>query len=187
MQQNQLERRLKAVLQRECPPPQDLGEYDMELLPPPAMAAIKEHLQGCPHCQAELQLLRTFLETAEPSLVERVVEWGKDLFSGAGRGALAGVRGPAGRARTFEVGELWISVTFQERPDGLRDLLALVMRADGAPVQDGTVTLLLEGEADRTVGVDAGGNAVLTAVPTRGCDLVIEVEGERIRIRGVSG
>jgi hypothetical protein len=136
-------------------------------------------------------VLQTFLAIAEPSptaaLVERVVEWGKNLLGGAGQGALAGVRGPAGRARTFEIGELWVSVTFQERPDGLKDLLALVMRADGAPVLAGTVSLLLEGDVDRTVSVDAGGNAVLTAVPARGCDLVIEAEGERIRIRGVSG
>jgi hypothetical protein len=27
----------------------------------------------------------------------------------------------------------------------------------------------------------------LNAIPTQGCDLVIETEGERIRIRGVSG
>jgi hypothetical protein len=191
MQQNRLERQLKAVLQRECPPPHDLGEYDMGLLPPSAMMVIDEHVRSCPHCQAELQVLHQFLQSAEPTavtaLIERVVEWGKDLLSGAGHGALAGVRGPAGRARTFEIGELWISITFQERPDGLRDLLALVMRTDGASVQAGTVTLLLEGKDDRTVSVDAGGNAVLTAVPTRGCDLVIEAEGERIRIRGVSG
>lgn len=190
MTQNRLERRLAAILGRQCPPPHDLGEFELGLLASVEMESIRSHVDTCPHCRQELKELRQFLVNAEPPLLavvtDWVVDWAQGLMSG-GQAALAGIRGSEGRVRTFQVGELLLSITLQERPDGLRDVLALIMREDGEQIESGKVTLLLEGEPDRSVSVDAGGNAVLTGIPAHGCDLVIEAEGQRVRIYGVNG
>lgn len=188
-QQIRLERHLLNVLGRQCPSPHDLGEFELKLLGSVEMMTIQSHVDDCPHCQHELQELRHFLIHAEPPLIAAVadwiVEWAQGLMQGRQAG-LAGVRGAEGRVRTFQVGELLLSITLQERPDGLRDVLALIMRADGEQVESGKMTLVLEGEADRVAAVDDGGNAVLTGIPPHGCDLVIEAEGQRVRIYGIS-
>lgn len=190
MMQNRLERHLRNALASQCPHPHELGEFELGLLASVEMESIRGHVKTCLHCQRELKDLREFLVNAEPPVLvtaaEWVLDWAKDLFSGGGQFGLAGARGAGGRARTFQVGELVISITLQDRPDGLRDVLALVMRADGEQVQSGKVTLILEGETDRITAVDAGGNAVLTGIPASGCDLVIEAESQRIRLYGVN-
>ncbi|HLO03039.1 MAG TPA: hypothetical protein VK191_08030 [Symbiobacteriaceae bacterium] len=190
MTQNRLERHLQEVLGRRCPSPHDLGEFELGLLASVEMQTIQGHVADCPHCQHELAELRQFLVNAEPPVLavvaDWIVEWAQGLMHGGGQAGLAGVRGADGRVRTFQVGDLLLSITLQERPDGLRDVLALVMRADGDQVETGKVTLVLEDEADRVAGVDTGGNAVLTGIPSHGCDLVIEAEGQRVRIYGVS-
>lgn len=189
-QQNRLERHLQELLGRQCPSPHDLGEFELGLLASVEMQTIQSHVDDCPHCQQELRELRQFLVHAEPPLVavvaDWVVEWARGLMQGGGQVALAGVRGAESRVRTFQVGDLLLSITLQERPDGLRDLLALVMRADGEQVESGKVTLVQEGETDRIAPVDTDGNAILTGIPSCGCDLIIEAEGQRVRIYGVS-
>jgi hypothetical protein len=187
---NQLERHLKDVLKRQCPSPHHLGEFELGLLAPSEMQALRNHVDDCLHCQDELRELRQFLSATEPSvftvLADWIGDWAQGFMQGGAQAGLAGVRGAEGRVRTFEIGDLLLSITLQERPDGLRDVLSLIMRANGDQIDAGRVTLFLEGQAERTVYVDAGGNAVLTGIPARGCDLVIEAEGQRIRIYGVN-
>jgi hypothetical protein len=61
-----LDQRLRAVLYRQdCPTSQILGEYELNLLDAENEAVIQAHVQTCPRCQEELNLLRDFL-TAEP-------------------------------------------------------------------------------------------------------------------------
>lgn len=60
-------RRLETALARrlnrwDCPPPQALGEFHLNLLGEREARAIREHIDGCPHCQAELRELSVFLE-----------------------------------------------------------------------------------------------------------------------------
>ena len=58
--------RLQASLHRwECPTPQVLGDYELELLPPEELHIVKAHVRTCPRCQAELNTLRDFLATPD--------------------------------------------------------------------------------------------------------------------------
>lgn len=58
----QLESALRAGLWRwECPSPQALGDYHLQLLHTDQRAAVARHLDTCPHCAAELADLRAFL------------------------------------------------------------------------------------------------------------------------------
>lgn len=56
-------RRLAHALYRfDCPSPQTLGDYHLDLFPPEERTRIAAHALECPHCAAELQTLRSFLD-----------------------------------------------------------------------------------------------------------------------------
>jgi anti-sigma factor RsiW len=65
-----MDHRLKQNLYRwNCPPSQQLGEYQLGLLSPQEAAEVQNHLASCPLCMAELTALATFLAN-DPMLVE---------------------------------------------------------------------------------------------------------------------
>ena len=50
-----------------CPSPLESGEYhlrkyDLQIMPSPQMLVIAQHLRECPHCEAEVAQLETFLQ-----------------------------------------------------------------------------------------------------------------------------
>jgi len=45
-----------------CPSPLELGEYHLRILPSPQMLVIAQHVRECPHCEAEVAQLETFLK-----------------------------------------------------------------------------------------------------------------------------
>lgn len=58
----QFESKLKSALFRwDCPTPQQLGDYQLQLISPITAAEIKTHLAHCVHCQTELEELTAFL------------------------------------------------------------------------------------------------------------------------------
>jgi hypothetical protein len=66
-QAQRLEGALHASLWRwDCPAPQVLGEYQLQLLAADQAAVVACHLETCPHCAAEVNDLRAFLD-AEPT------------------------------------------------------------------------------------------------------------------------
>ena len=100
----QLEAELRRNLYRwDCPSPQQLGNYFLNRLSTPDADAVARHLTVCPHCQAELKTLQTFMElevrpeaqppvSSIPARVKRtllrptpqpnvVVRGGSDLFN----------------------------------------------------------------------------------------------------------
>jgi hypothetical protein len=57
-----LERALRQKLYRkDCPPPETLGEMYLGMLAMAEVDATRAHLQVCPHCRAEAQVLDRFL------------------------------------------------------------------------------------------------------------------------------
>jgi hypothetical protein len=69
---HQVERSLTRKLYRwNCPPNQELGEYQLGLLDTEHAMAVKLHLSSCTLCSAEIATLTQFLAN-DPMLVERV-------------------------------------------------------------------------------------------------------------------
>lgn len=62
---------IKKLYRWDCPANQILGEYQLGLLSNEQAAQVREHLQSCVLCAAEVAALHEFLEE-EPVLVERV-------------------------------------------------------------------------------------------------------------------
>src|SRR5579863_1973761 len=67
----QLRRRLGRV---DCPPPQTLGEYQLDFLAPAERQAVAAHLVECPRCADELRVLRAYLADELPAPAPSPVE-----------------------------------------------------------------------------------------------------------------
>jgi hypothetical protein len=59
---------LARLFRADCPGPHSLGEYYLGSLPASQMSMIRQHMQHCPHCAAELLRLESFMA---PGLFER--------------------------------------------------------------------------------------------------------------------
>jgi hypothetical protein len=126
---------LAAVFQRRsCPPPDELGEYQLGLLGRRSTARVSRHLrEGCPHCRHELAQLRVFLGELAPEpkpapaeaalervhvAVGRLVSGGRDLLQTALPGwepAYAGLRGGGEEPVVYSAEES--QVIIDPRPD----------------------------------------------------------------------
>jgi hypothetical protein len=190
-QQARLESRLHDLLGAECPAPHMLGEAAMGLLAPPEAAEVAAHLRACPACRDEVEQLRTFwAETGETNrwqeIKEVVIQWVTPAAPMGGP-ALAGVRGAAtARAQTFSAAHLWLAVTVQESQKGKKNLLALVTRDDGYPLEHGTAWLSQENRLLSGGRVDPNGNLVIADLDPGTYDLGIQCDGTRVWVRGVS-
>jgi hypothetical protein len=195
-QSERTEHRLKALLGAQCPSPLRLGEWSMNLLSPAETSAVRVHVQECPACQAELHTLEEFSAAPDgeaeaeeaPGLVARtreiVLQWLSPVQQPGV--ALAGVRGSASRAQTFTAAHLWLAVTVQDGDNGRRNLLALVTREDGYPLENGTAWLSQEHRLFTGGRVDPRGNLVISGLEPGVYDLGIQCDGTRVWVRGVS-
>ncbi len=66
----QLEHALQSRLARwDCPPPAQLSDYHLGLVPPVQQRSIAAHLEACAQCSAEVEELRVFLAGDAPAEV----------------------------------------------------------------------------------------------------------------------
>lgn len=64
---DQFEKRLQTFLYRwDCPPPEQLSDYHLNLVDAQKRAAIEQHLQNCVLCRKELSALDQFLANEDP-------------------------------------------------------------------------------------------------------------------------
>lgn len=185
-----LEARLHAELRQECPPPDVLGEAAMDLLPPADADRVAVHLRACPTCREELALLREFWASSDDvspweEIKEVVLHWLSPAMPQPAP-ALAGFRGALPRAQTFSAAHLWLAVTVQEGDRGRKNLLALVTREDGYPLEHGTAWLSQENRLFSGGRVDGRGNLVIADLEPGTYDLGIQCDGTRVWVRGVS-
>lgn len=54
------------LFRADCPPPEKIGEYYLEMLPDAERLKIAAHLQKCVHCQAEMAILTGFMPAENP-------------------------------------------------------------------------------------------------------------------------
>jgi anti-sigma factor ChrR (cupin superfamily) len=151
-----LQGRLLAGLYRAvCPTPDELGDYDLGLLPADQALAVTQHLAECPHCTREIAQLQAFLtdlspaqeteraRTGEPSLLELMRDRVQVLIAqlvpgGSGPAlALAGVRGQEQDSRVYQAGGVEVVIGVQPdvaQPDR-GSILGLVIGLTGAELQ----------------------------------------------------
>jgi|GEM_PF-3629732 len=163
----------------------------MNLLAPAEAERVTQHIRGCPACREEVSQLTAFWETADDTnpweeIKEIVLDWLSPMIPQPGL-ALAGMRGAAmTRAQTFSAAHLWLAVTVQEGDRGRKNLLALVTREDGYPLEHGTAWLSQEDRLFSGGRVDAHGNLIIADLEPGTYDLGIQCDGTRVWVRGVS-
>jgi hypothetical protein len=165
-------RRLTHSLYRfDCPSPQTLGEYQLDLLAPEARTEVAAHLLGCPRCADELQTLRSFMSgplvagrtaaEARPGALERLRRVLATLASPAAQPAFGGLRGTAAEeGQTYRAEEL--AVTLGPGPRGARgrvSLLGLVWAESAeAPALEGGEAQLVGESGTYAAPIDELGN-----------------------------
>lgn len=122
-----LEQRLMNTLYRfDCPPSQQLVDYDAGLLDPPMAAHVRQHVSACPLCTRELRSLQAFLDDegeGAPALqlvpstrtrqTERIAHPRTDNVAWAARGLQDGV------TQDWEVEGATIFLELNHRAEGL--------------------------------------------------------------------
>jgi hypothetical protein len=111
----QFQQELRRMLYRfDCPDPQTLGDYELDVLPGEHRWRIAAHVLGCEECREELHTLREFL-ASQPAMPESVVERARrvvaTLLTAPSGLAYSGLRGAAASAtRVFEAGDVSVTV-----------------------------------------------------------------------------
>jgi anti-sigma factor RsiW len=161
------QRRLRRSLYRfDCPSPQELGDYELGLLPPTERTRVAAHVVACPPCADELRTLRDFLASEPAELtrpaagtLRRLVA---TLLAPAPGTAYAGLRGADdATAQTYQAGGVTIALDTQFDPRRGRGALAgLLWHEDpaAADLAGAAATLLAPDGATRTTALDDVGN-----------------------------
>ena len=177
-----IEKRLAAQLYRiTCPPPDELGEYHLQMVTGSRAAAIKQHLNDCPHCRAELAQLQTYLAGLTPdiehSLGERLQIWMARLIpsgmmgGGTMQPALA-VRGQDDGPLMYEAGDAQLSLEVQDDParPGKRTILGLLI---GVDLEETAAHLWQDSEKAAQAAIDEFGNFVFAGLAPGAYELII--------------
>lgn len=124
-----LQDRLTARLYRfNCPSPEELGEYQLGVLPRGQVAAVASHLADCLHCTREIAQLEEYLDELTPDLEFSTLERIQVLvaqFVGKGRGttslesmapapAVVGLRGEEQGPQLYQAGDVQIVIEVQD-------------------------------------------------------------------------
>lgn len=165
------QRRLRHLLYRfDCPSPQLLGEYELDLLSPEARTQTAAHVRDCPRCAEELQALRSFM-SLEPMTLEPVRPLGvgarlrhvvATLLVPPSAAAYAGLRGTAeAGVRTYRAEGL--TITLGPGPDARRgraSIMGLVVPEDAGveAVSGGEARLVAPGGGAHATPIDELGN-----------------------------
>ncbi len=197
-----LQRRLTATLYRvTCPPPEELGEYHLGLLPRGQMAAVTRHLDECPYCTQEVVQLKEYLSELAPALELRPLEWARervkvlvarlvDRGQEPGRPgqpalapAYAGIRGEEEEPYVYQAGDFQVVVEVQadtEHPDRWMILGLLVGLEDA----QGTQVHVWQADAPlTTVTIDELGNFAIPDLELGTYELILSGPEVEIHIQ----
>ena len=169
------QRLTRALYRFDCPSPQTVGEYQLDLLPPDERTRIAAHLLDCPHCAVELQQFRAFLrgplvdgpaleqvlrETPQPSALGQLRRVVATLLRPTSELAYGGLRGTeSGTGQTYRAGDL--SITLGPGPRAQRGRGSLM----GLVWSEAADAVLLAGQEVRLIG---GAGAVSATVDELG-------------------
>lgn len=146
-----MEIRLHRQLYRvDCPQPQQLGEWHLQLLAPEDALAVAQHVRDCELCRGEVDLLREYLRQSlapGPSLRSAVRRVIAQLVLPATAPAVAALRGETARrpVHVYEADD--VTITIGPGQSSV-DLIGLVMATRHAPED-------LMGQPVRLIGADA--------------------------------
>jgi hypothetical protein len=196
---------LTLMYRADCPAPEILAQYQMDLLSNSDQLEVAAHVRTCPHCARELEEL-VIREEEEDSLtqmilhvLEDVVQTVEATMTPRGRPHPVGVRGTEDGGRTFHfhaddpstvseaTSEQAVDVLIGFQPGtpatGTRTLLGSVVQTEA--VSGGRAWLFREGDKPVSSLVDHLGTFTFTDLAPGEYDLALEVGQKALLMRGV--
>lgn len=170
-----------ALYRYTCPDSIELGEYHLGMLAGERKNQVGLHLQSCPRCQSEVQVLREYLTSLASDLEipfsARVKTWiGRllpaDSAPAGGHAPAFGLRGDSSQVIAYQAGEAQLSLIVQEDPahPDRRSVLGLLI---GAPIEEVLVSLFQNGRMLQTAQLDDLSNFVLSGIKKGQYELVL--------------
>jgi hypothetical protein len=193
----QLQVRVKSRLYRiTCPSPLELGEYHLRILPSPQVLVIAQHVRECPHCEAEVAQLESYLSdlTVPTSYLQKIKvlvaqlisQGGSDQKSGAPSmtPTLAGLRGEEDEPFIYQADNVRIMIEVQDDVEqmGLKTLLGLVT---GLESNNFTIQVSQEGQVIATSSVDEIGNFMISHLEPSDYALILTGPNIEIHIQSL--
>jgi hypothetical protein len=178
----------------DCPSSLMLGEYDLGLLDPQARTRIAAHVVDCPHCTAELRMLRDFLaipDDAPPvGAMERMRRIVATLLPPPPRTSpYASLRGAdEATTRTYQAGDVTITLDLGAPVRrGRTSLVGLLWRNGDDPERTAgsTVTLIDDSGTTQTVEIDDVGNFTFDEITPGAYQLEVTLGDDTITIEGL--
>ncbi|HEY8292343.1 MAG TPA: zf-HC2 domain-containing protein [Thermomicrobiales bacterium] len=189
--QRQLQDRLYRF---DCPPSLVLGEYDLGLLDPLERRRIAAHVVECPHCTAELRMLRDFLAMADDvppvGAMERLRRRIATVLPPPPRTSpYASLRGADdATARTYQAGDVTITLDLGAPVRrGRTSLVGLLWRNGDDPerIADSVVALMDEAGTTQTTAIDEVGNFTFDEIIPGTYQLEVTLGDDTIIIEGL--
>jgi hypothetical protein len=186
--------RLTAGLYRKaCPSPQELGDYQLNLIAADRRLIVQQHLQECPHCTGELHVLGVNLSEQPSSTPDSPLKRIKILIARLSDGLeeskrgispmpiFAGLRGESGGPERYIAEDIEITIEVQLDPESPanRALLGLILGESKSP---NTATLSIGAEIVASEPVDSFGNFMFTNLHPGTYDLLIQGHDSEIHI-----
>lgn len=191
----QTQRRLRQRLYRfDCPSPQLLGEYALDLLAGAARTRIAAHVVECPRCTAELRMLRDFMAAEEDvppvGAMERIRRMVATLLPPPPRlSPHASLRGvDDATARTYQAGDVTVTLDMgAPMRRGRTSLVGLIWRDGGDPetIAGSAVVLTLDTGESQTTEIDDVGNFTFDEISPGTYRLEVTLGDDTITIEGL--
>jgi hypothetical protein len=192
---HEFERRLHLALYRfDCPAPQAIGDYMLDVLVEPDRRHLAEHVLGCADCAEDLHSLREFV-AADPPLPKpsTVANWRRALATLLAPGpqvapslARGNTRGGSCEYRAGPIGVVLGTVAASRRGTVTVDGLLVDDTAASDAVADCEVKLIKPGQAVHTTRTDDLGNFAFDSVAVGVYTLEIRVADQVVAIEDLS-
>ena len=197
-----LEQNLTKTLYRfECPPSEQLGEFQFGLLPSPETDAIDQHLTQCVLCQTEIASLNKFIAEIPlpyglgqapppaPSILRKLIAHLVDQMQPGGLQPAFALRGSAdaNAPRIYQAEEIEIALEIME--DGeqptLKMMVGLLLAFDPeSPLT--AVKLQQNSQLISQTEVDELGNFTFHKLQTGSYDIILQGTGIEVHIQSLT-
>ena len=182
-----LQNRVTAQLYRiTCPPPAELGEYYLDMMPRDQAASVAQHLAQCPHCSRELAQLKDYLGELTSDLEFSPLERVRVLVARLVRGrwetgplaapalapAYAGIRGEEEGPYVYQTDDVEVVIDVQDDTEQ-QDRKVLLGLVTGMDTRGLKAHLWQVDQLVTTASVDDLGNFVIPHLAPASYELIL--------------